>query len=32
MVLKFSFIEVRIDRLLDRKGGSYKGREVLDGR
>nr|XP_008542282.1 PREDICTED: roundabout homolog 1-like [Equus przewalskii] len=32
MVPKLPSIEARTDRSSDRKGGSYKGREVLDGR
>lgn len=32
MVPKLASIEARTDRSSDRKGGSYKGREVLDGR
>ncbi|XP_012497564.1 PREDICTED: roundabout homolog 1 [Propithecus coquereli] len=32
MVPKLPSVEARTDRSSDRKGGSYKGREVLDGR
>lgn len=32
MVPKLPCIEARTDRSSDRKGGNYKGREVLDGR
>jgi hypothetical protein len=32
MVPKLASIEARTDRSSDRKGGSYKGREALDGR
>ena len=32
MVPKLPSIEARADRSSDRKGGNYKGREVLDGR
>ena len=32
MVPKLPSIEARTDRSSERKGGSYKGREVLDGR
>ena len=32
MVPKLPSIEARTDRSSDRKGGNYKGREVLDGR
>lgn len=32
MVPKLPCIEARTDRSSDRKGGNYKGRELLDGR
>lgn len=32
MVPKLASMEARTDRSSDRKGGSYKGREALDGR